>query len=291
VSPAETIVRYWRANGIPFLRGARNGAIRAFEKRHAVDLPPDYRALLRRTNGTQVPGSYGCDDNGFWFFSVDELRIETLKGVRGIVFADYRESCWWYALGIGGVKTPYPVLIFDGVQPILVAGSFAEFTAHYVLDSERLYRPVNHSGWHLDAFDDDVVADWRSIRSGGTSDRAADLETLVAGEQMGFLSFHVEADGSAVLVAIEAKAKRIGIGAALLDALVERLRARGVTRLRLTTSNDNTEALRFFQRHGFHITAVNRGALDEARRLLPTIPATGHDDIPIRDEIVLEREL
>jgi ribosomal protein S18 acetylase RimI-like enzyme len=73
--------------------------------------------------------------------------------------------------------------------------------------------------------------------------------------------------------------------------LVERLRARGVTVLRVTTSNDNSEALRFFQRHGFHITAVNRGALDEARRRLPAIPATGHDGIPIRDEIVLEREL
>jgi hypothetical protein len=58
----------------------------------------------------------------------------------------------------------------------------------------------------------------------------------------------------------------------------------------LVTTNDNLDALRFYQRRGFRITEVRLGAVDEARRTLkPGIPAIGASGIPIRDEIVLER--
>jgi hypothetical protein len=57
----------------------------------------------------------------------------------------------------------------------------------------------------------------------------------------------------------------------------------------LVTTNDNLDALRFYQRRGFRLAKLRRGAVDAARsRLKPTIPEVGSFGIPIRDEIVLE---
>ena len=61
--------------------------------------------------------------------------------------------------------------------------------------------------------------------------------------------------------------------------------------LRVTTTNDNTRALRFYQRAGFRLTALHPDAVDEARKIKPGIPGTGEDGIPIRDEIELTMEL
>jgi hypothetical protein len=58
------------------------------------------------------------------------------------------------------------------------------------------------------------------------------------------------------------------------------------------TTNDNVDALRFYQRRGFRLRAVRPGAVDDARRTLkPEIPAVGEQGIPIRDEIELERAI
>jgi hypothetical protein len=50
-------------------------------------------------------------------------------------------------------------------------------------------------------------------------------------------------------------------------------------------------ALRFYQRAGFRLTAFRAGAVEESRKIKPGIPALGHDDIPIRDELELEMKL
>jgi len=65
----------------------------------------------------------------------------------------------------------------------------------------------------------------------------------------------------------------------------------GCRRVWLITSNDNLDALRFYQRRGLRLVAVHRGAIDEARRVKPSIPATGEYGIPVRDEIELELQL
>jgi hypothetical protein len=72
---------------------------------------------------------------------------------------------------------------------------------------------------------------------------------------------------------------------------VPRLRAAGVEILPVTTTNDNLNALRFYQRRGFRITEVRPRAVDDARRLKPSIPIVGEYGIPIRDEIELERRV
>jgi hypothetical protein len=66
---------------------------------------------------------------------------------------------------------------------------------------------------------------------------------------------------------------------------------RGRGRLWLITSNDNLNAIRFYQRRGMRLTAVHRGAIDEARQIKPSIPLIGEHGIPIHDELELELRL
>jgi GNAT superfamily N-acetyltransferase len=82
-----------------------------------------------------------------------------------------------------------------------------------------------------------------------------------------------------------------GVGTILLEAVAEAGRATGGVRLWLVTTNDNLDALRFYQRRGLRLAALRPGAVDEARRLKPTIPQFGDTGIAIRDELVLEMPL
>lgn len=82
-----------------------------------------------------------------------------------------------------------------------------------------------------------------------------------------------------------------GIGSGLLQMVEGTARQNGVRRLWLITSNDNLDALGFYQRRGWDLVAVHRGAIDRARRLKPEIPVTGLSGIALHHEIELEKIL
>jgi ribosomal protein S18 acetylase RimI-like enzyme len=82
------------------------------------------------------------------------------------------------------------------------------------------------------------------------------------------------------------------VGSALIAEVEQIARRAGCTRLWLITTNDNVDALRFYQRRGFRLAALRPGAVDDSRtRLKPEIPDVGDHDIPIRDELELEQEI
>ena len=123
-----------------------------------------------------------------------------------------------------------------------------------------------------------------------------DVEALVAdldGTPVGLVTYFVSASGSApeaeIRVLVSAPdARGQGVGSALLDAARGELREAGVRRAWLVTTNDNLEALGFYQRRGWRIAAVRPGAVDEARRTLkPSIGEVGASGIPVRDELEL----
>jgi ribosomal protein S18 acetylase RimI-like enzyme len=67
---------------------------------------------------------------------------------------------------------------------------------------------------------------------------------------------------------------------------------RGCRRLWVLTTNDNVDALRFYQRRGFRLAELHPGAVDDSRaRLKPEIPEAGEHGIPLRDELVLDKEV
>jgi ribosomal protein S18 acetylase RimI-like enzyme len=119
------------------------------------------------------------------------------------------------------------------------------------------------------------------------------LPTLVAVEDdriAGVLTYHVAGDAIEV-VSIDAAPPRHGVGTALLDAAADVGRAFGLRRLWLVTTNDNLDALRFYQRRGLRLVGLAPDAVAASRRLKPGIPAVGAYGIPLRDELTLELSL
>jgi ribosomal protein S18 acetylase RimI-like enzyme len=125
------------------------------------------------------------------------------------------------------------------------------------------------------------------VRLGSAIDALAcpGLVAELNGERVGLVTFTEETD-AVEIVYIEAAVRHQGVGTSLIGAVVARAAGR---RLWLVTTNDNLDALRFYQRRGFRIAELHPAAVDQARRRLkPGIPAVGHFGIPVRDEIVLE---
>jgi len=129
---------------------------------------------------------------------------------------------------------------------------------------------------------------------GGRLHRLDDLPGFAAvsadGAVAGVVTYLIEADTCEV-VSIDSVVQGEGVGTALLEAACQAAAAAGCRRVRLITTNDNVDALRFYQRRGFALTELRRGAVEEARRMKPQIPEVGAYGIPIRDELVLVREL
>jgi ribosomal protein S18 acetylase RimI-like enzyme len=140
-----------------------------------------------------------------------------------------------------------------------------------------------------------LIREWGSVQAyavalGGLVD-ASRLSGWIAeqnGSLVGLLTYRMS--GSTLdLVTINAYRPRGGIGTALIEKLAAQAPALGAKRIRVATTNDNTDALRFYQRRGFRLTAVRPDAMTKARRKhKPEIPEIGRHGIPIRDELVLE---
>jgi GNAT superfamily N-acetyltransferase len=149
----------------------------------------------------------------------------------------------------------------------------------------------------MDGLPDEVVqhliANWGStvIASRGVLHDLRELPALAVrgrGRLLGVAFYSIEGD-ECELVAIDTMEPGHGVGAALLDAVIERAHDEGCCRVWLVTTNDNTAAMRFYQRHGMRLVAVYPGAVEAARAALKReIPLVGADGIPIRDEIEFE---
>ena len=136
---------------------------------------------------------------------------------------------------------------------------------------------------------------WGSTRvvSRGRMHDAMTLPGFVAvldGQSAGLATHDAEGD-SCELVTLNSLIEKRGVGMALIEAVKTEAGRLGCRRLWLITTNDNTHALRFYQRRGFFFVALHKGAIADSRRLKPEIPAVGNDGIPIRDEIELAIEL
>jgi len=114
------------------------------------------------------------------------------------------------------------------------------------------------------------------------------LVAVADGERAGLLSYAVRGDACEV-VTLRSLLEGQGVARALLDAVRDGASAAVCLRLWLITTNDNTRALRLYQRWGMGIVAFHRHAVTEARATLkPAIPERGSDGIAIEHELELE---
>jgi ribosomal protein S18 acetylase RimI-like enzyme len=123
--------------------------------------------------------------------------------------------------------------------------------------------------------------------------RPRELPGFVAiddGTMVGLVTYHID-DAACEIVTLNSVKPGIGIGTALIDAIKRIARQANCTRLWLVTTNDNIDALRFYQKRGFALGAVRRNAVEQSRKIKPQIPLIGEHGIPLRDEIELEMEL
>ncbi len=104
---------------------------------------------------------------------------------------------------------------------------------------------------------------------------------------IGLVTYTIQ-DDDCETVSLDSLRPRLGIGYALMDAVLATAWQAGCRRVWLVTTNDNTLALRFYQRYGFMLSAIRRNAVEESRRIKPSIPILGLDEIPIRDELEME---
>jgi GNAT superfamily N-acetyltransferase len=106
-------------------------------------------------------------------------------------------------------------------------------------------------------------------------------------ESVGLVTYNI-VDESCEIVTLNSTHLSLGVGTALIEAVKDIARKSGWRRLWLITTNDNLNALRFYQKRGFVLVAVHRNALELSRTLKSEIPMIGDDGIPLRDEIELE---
>lgn len=140
-----------------------------------------------------------------------------------------------------------------------------------------------------------VVDEWAGpmiVTRGAVHDasKAEGFISVTDGDVSGYVLYRVQENQCEILV-LHSILENRGIGSALIRTVIEVAKARGCARVWLITTNDNLHAIRFYQRFGFALKAVHINALDESRKLKPTIPLRGNEGIPIAHEFEFEYDL
>ena len=90
------------------------------------------------------------------------------------------------------------------------------------------------------------------------------------------------------IVTLNSFIENIGIGTALINEVLTAAKSAECKRLWLITTNDDINAIRFYQKKGFDLAAVYINSMDISRKLKPSIPLIGMDNIPLKHEFEFE---
>ena len=93
------------------------------------------------------------------------------------------------------------------------------------------------------------------------------------------------------IISLDSKRENIGIGSALLKQIENEAVKNNCKKMKLITTNDNMRALQFYQKRGYCLTKIYPNAMAEVRKVKPNVPEFGENDIPLRDELELEKNL
>jgi len=136
----------------------------------------------------------------------------------------------------------------------------------------------------------DIINGWGSdiLVTRGNIYKANDLDGILVyenGKITGLGLYKIKNDCEVVL--LETFIQNKGIGSKIIEEIIEIARTKNCRRVWLITSNENINAIRFYQKRGFHISNIYLNAMDEARKIKPEIPKIANG-IEIRDEIEFE---
>jgi len=109
----------------------------------------------------------------------------------------------------------------------------------------------------------------------------------IGDKPVGLCTYHRIAD-QLEITSLNSLQENIGIGSALISAILKKAKQQKCRRIWLITTNDNLHALGFYQRRGFTFCRIYPDQIELSRQLKPEIPLYGQNGIPIRDELELE---
>lgn len=147
---------------------------------------------------------------------------------------------------------------FDLVKEIMIK----EWGSDYVIVHGDIIHPAELPGYKV--MDDDTLVGL--------------VTCLVKGQQCEIVTLNSFREGE-------------GIGDALMQVVESYALSQQCTTCMLVTTNDNLNALGFYQRRGFYISEVRPGEVDESRKVKMSIPLIAENGIPIRDEITLIKQI
>lgn len=113
---------------------------------------------------------------------------------------------------------------------------------------------------------------------------------LEAQKVVGMITF-IKHPGEIEITSLNSMRESRGIGNWLVEQVVELARKEKRKRLWLITTNDNLNAMKFYQKREWSMCAIHLNGADRARKLKPTIPKFGYFGIPIEHEVEFEYRL
>lgn len=98
-------------------------------------------------------------------------------------------------------------------------------------------------------------------------------------------------DNECEIMSLDSLNEGQGIGTALINKVKEKAIKEKCIKLKLITTNDNINAIRFYQKRGFDMARIYHNSIEISRKLKPSIPMLGDFGIPLKHEIEFELEL
>jgi ribosomal protein S18 acetylase RimI-like enzyme len=141
----------------------------------------------------------------------------------------------------------------------------------------------------------EIIRGWGSdiLVSRGKIHRAEDLDGIVVydNKEVVGLGLYDIKNYNCEIVLLETFVQNKGIGTQIIERIKEIAKVKNCERIWLITSNDNIDAIKFYQKKGFCIVNIYINAMEESRKIKPEIPYIGNYEIPIRDEIEFELKI
>ncbi|WP_436862885.1 GNAT family N-acetyltransferase [Staphylococcus caeli] len=138
----------------------------------------------------------------------------------------------------------------------------------------------------------DILKDEVMVISSGVY-QLSSLPSIVAIEDKkikGVLTFKVFGQYLEV-ISLESFEQNRGIGTMLLKKVEEIAKDMSINEIKIITTNDNLDALKFYQKRGYRLVEIITDSVNKARLEKITIPVFGDNGIRIQDEIILKKSI
>ncbi len=106
----------------------------------------------------------------------------------------------------------------------------------------------------------------------------------------GLVTYNVAGDVCEI-ISLDSVHSGRGTGTALVERVKAAAKERGCKKLVVVTTNDNLQAIGFYQKRGFDMARLYHNMMELVRKYKPQLPEMGANGIPLRHEVEFEMEL